>query len=53
MTLFEMIMQGANTDVAVYTKDDWSNLGNGLIADEELIQDMLAQGYEAIADKEN
>lgn len=53
MTLFELIMQGANTDVTVYTKDDWSNLGNGLITDEELIQDMLAQGYEAIADKED
>lgn len=53
MTLFEMIMQGASTDVAVYTRDDWSNLGRGLISDEDIVQDMLAQGYEAIADKED
>lgn len=52
MTLFELIMQGA-TDVTVYTKDDWSNLGNGLITDEGIIQDMLAQGYEAIAEEED
>lgn len=53
MTLFELIMQGANTDVTVYTKDDWSNLGNGLITDESIIQDMLAQGYESIVDEED
>lgn len=53
MTLFELIMQGANTDVTVYTKDDWSNLGKGLITDESIIQDMLAQGYEAIVDEED
>ena len=53
MTLFEMIMQGANTDVVVYTKDDWSNLGKGLIDDDTIIQEMLAQGYEAIAEEED
>lgn len=53
MTLFEMIMQGANTDVVVYTKDDWSNLGKGLIDDELIIQEMLAQGYEAIVEEED
>ena len=53
MTLFEMIMQGVNTDVVVFTKDDWSNLGKGLIDDETIIQEMLAQGYEAIAEEED
>lgn len=53
MTLFELIMQGVNTDVTVYTKEDWSNLGNGLITDEGIIQDMLAQGYESIVDEED
>lgn len=45
MTLYEMIMGGDEPDL--FTKEDWSKLGKGLITDERIIEAMLAEGYDA------
>lgn len=44
MSLYDLIMsQGFN-------KEDWANLGKGLITNEDIISAMLEEGYEGISE---
>lgn len=47
MSLYDMIMEEAENEG--YTKTDWSLLGSGDL-DDETVEAMLAQGYEAVID---
>lgn len=49
MTLYELIMSGVNR---LFTRQDWSMLGKGEIDDQETIEKMLMEGYEAIANED-
>jgi hypothetical protein len=45
VTLWDLIMQ------RTFRKNDWSALGKGEVKDQETIDRMLMEGYEAIADE--
>ncbi len=44
MSLYDFIMSQG------FSKEDWSELGKGLITDNEIIEAMLAEGYEGISE---
>ena len=45
MTLYEFLMA---QDETRFTRDDWRQLGQGTLTDEETVAEMLAEGYGAI-----
>lgn len=47
MTLYDLIM---GKGLGEFTKADWSRLGKGEIHDEDVIKEMLMEGYEAVAE---
>ena len=44
MSLYDFIMNQG------FTKEDWSELGKGNITDKDIIEAMLAEGYEGISE---
>lgn len=46
MSLYDMIMNS----VSEFTKADWAALGRGDIEDNEMIEAMLAAGYEGMVE---
>lgn len=47
MSLYDIIMNSSRDE---FTKADWAALGRGDIEDEEMIEAMLAQGYEGLVE---
>lgn len=44
MSLYDFIMNQG------FTKEDWAELGKGNITDNDIIEAMLAEGYEGISE---
>lgn len=49
ITMYDMIMGKAETQT--FSKGDWEALGRGDIKDQDVIEQMLTEGYEAIEDE--
>ena len=47
MSLYDMIMGSCKDE---FTKADWAALGRGDLSDQEMIETMLAQGYEGLVE---
>lgn len=48
MSLYDMIMGSCKDE---FTKADWTALGSGELTDQEMIEAMLAQGYEGMVEE--
>ena len=48
MTLYDVIMGQGGTEN--FSSDDWARLGRGEIEDQDTIDAMLAEGYDAVGD---
>lgn len=49
-SVFDMIMGADYVESEGFTKEDWAKLGRGDILDDQVVEQMLAEGYENCVD---